>query len=135
MRGIAWRIFVGSLLAVALCLVTRSARAMPAPYCDDRAATSMAPPPTMLASETAMRRAPAAPSWICDDHGGAATTIAPELAPGQGQHQAPSPQADPVLPACAAALAEPAGEPLALPAHAAPTTDGVHCRIDRPPRS
>jgi hypothetical protein len=134
MRGVVWRIVVASLFAAALCLVTRTASAMQAPYCDDRAATLMAPPPTLLASETALRRAPTAPSWFCDSAGAASTTT-PEVAPGHGQHQAPSPQADPAVPACAAALAEPTGEPITSPAHAAPSTDGVHFRIDRPPRS
>jgi hypothetical protein len=131
MRGVAWRIVLGSLLAAALCLLTRTASAMPAPFCDDRAATLLASPPTLQATDTALLRAPAAPSWVCEE--GAATT--PAIAPGHGERQAPSPQADPVLPACATAFVEPAGDPVATPSHAAPCTDGVHCRIERPPRS
>lgn len=132
MGGPAWRIVVGSLLAAALCLFARVANAAPAPYCDDRAATLLAPAPTLQPPESiVLQRAPAPPPSLCGDQ---ADSTDPAVAPGHGPRQAPSPQADLSLSACPAPIAPPAGEPLARPTHDAPWTEDVHCRIDRPPR-
>jgi hypothetical protein len=128
-RG-AWRIVLGSLLAIALCSFARAADAATAPFCDDRAATLLASPPTLQPPETLLR-APAAPPSFCDDEGAAATFA---VAPGHRQHQPRTPQADAVLPVCAAPTAAPTADPIAWPTHAAPLTPGVHWRIERPPR-
>jgi hypothetical protein len=127
----ALRCALFAIVTVAIWTLSRPAFAMPAPLCDDRGATSLAPPPTLQAPEVALLRAPAPPPSLCEDEGVAA---APAIAPGHGQHQAPITQADPVLPACAAPVVSPAGEPVALPVHAAPSSDGVQYRIERPPR-
>lgn len=119
-----------AIVTVAIWTLSRPAFAMPAPLCDDRGATALAPPPTLEAPELAVLRAPA--PLPCDDDAGLAAV--PTLAPGHGEHQAPSPQADPAVVTPAAALVSPAAEPLAQPPPAAPCSEGVYYRIERPPR-
>ncbi len=127
--GPAARVFLGIAVTVAIWTLSRPAFAMPAPLCDDRGATSLAPPPTLQEPELAMRRAPA--PLPCEDAG---VSAGPTLAPGHGLHQVPSAQGDPVAMTFAAPLVSLAGEPLALPPPVAPSTEGVHYRIERPPR-
>jgi hypothetical protein len=125
----ALRCAIFTIVAVAIWTLSRPAFAMPAPLCDDRGATSLAAPPTLQAPELAVLRAPA--PLPCEDAGLAA---GPTLAPGHGQHQVPSAQGDPGVVTCAAPLVSITGEPLALPPPAAPSTEGVQYRIERPPR-
>jgi hypothetical protein len=126
----ALRCAIFAIVTVAIWTLSRPAFAMPAPLCDDRGATSLAPPPTLQAPELAVLRAPA-PLLTCEDEG---LTGEPTLAPGHGQHQVPSPQADPAVVTCAAPIVSLAGAPFALPAPAASSTEGAHYRIERPPR-
>ncbi|HTQ42019.1 MAG TPA: hypothetical protein VMI75_04620 [Polyangiaceae bacterium] len=125
----ALRCAIFAIVTVAIWTLSRPAFAMPAPLCDDRGATSLAPPPTLQAPELAVLRAPA--PLPCEDAG---LADGPTLAPGHGQHQVPSAQGDPAFVTCAAPLVSLAGEPLALPPPAAPSTEGVQYRIERPPR-
>lgn len=125
----ALRCALFAIVTVAIWTLSRPAFAMPAPLCDDRGATSLAPPPTLQAPELAVLRAP--PPLPCEDSDLAS---GPTLAPGHGQQQVPSAQGDPAVVSCAAPLVSPAGEPLALPPPDAPSTEGVHYRIERPPR-
>jgi hypothetical protein len=118
-----------AIVTVAIWTLSRPAFAMPAPLCDDRGATSLAPPPTLQAPELAVLRAP--PPLPCEDTG---LEAGPTLAPGHGQHQVPSPQGDPAVVIRTAAFVSLAGEPIALPAPAAPSSEGMHYRIERPPR-
>jgi len=125
----ALRCAIFAIVTVAIWTLSRPAFAMPAPLCDDRGATLLAPAPTLQAPELAVLRAP--PPIPCED---ADVAAGPMLAPGHGQHQVPSPQGDPAVATCAAPLASPTGELLALPPPVAPSTEGVHYRIERPPR-
>lgn len=126
------RILLGALLAMSLCLFARAANAASAPFCDDRAATSLASPPTLQPPETLLRVALVHRLSCDDEYGGAAT--APAIAPGHGPPHLSSRGADSVLPACAALTTAPTAGPIALTTHAAPPREGVHCRIERPPR-
>lgn len=126
-RALRYALF--AIVTVAIWTLSRPAFAMPAPLCDDRGATSLAPPPTLQEPELAVLRA--APPLPCEEGDLAA---GPMVAPGHGEHQAPSPQGDPAVVTCAAPLASPAGEPMALPPPVAPSTEGVQYRIERPPR-
>jgi hypothetical protein len=125
----ALRCALFAIFTVAIWTLSRPAFAMPAPLCDDRGATSLAPAPTLPAPDLAVLRAP--PPLPCEDQD---LATGPTLAPGHGQHQAPSTQGDPAAVTCAAPLASPVSEPLALPPPAAPSTEGVLYRIERPPR-
>jgi hypothetical protein len=126
----ALRCALFAIVTVAIWTLSRPAFAMPAPLCDDRGATSLAPPPTLLAPELAVLRA--APPLPCEDADLAAgPTVAPS---GHGQQMVSSSQGDPAVVTGAAPLASPAGEPLALPPPDAPSTEGVQYRIERPPR-
>jgi hypothetical protein len=126
----ALRFALFAIVTVAIWTLSRPAFAMPAPLCDDRGATSLAPPPTLQAPELAVLRAPT--PLPCDEDAGLAA--GPTLASGHGQHQVPAPQGDPAVVTCAAPLVSSVGEPMALPPPAAPSSEGVHYRIERPPR-
>jgi hypothetical protein len=127
----ALRCVLFAIVTVAIWTLSRPAFAMPAPLCDDRGATSLAPAPTLQAPELAVLRAPA--PLPCDEED-AGLSARPTLAPGHGQHQAPASQGDPAVETCAAPLVSLPGEPLAPPPPAAPSSEGVHYRIERPPR-
>jgi hypothetical protein len=126
----ALRCAIFAIITVAIWTLSRPAFAMPAPLCDDRGATSLAAPPTLQAPELAVLRAPAPVPCDAD----ADLSASPTLASGHGQHQVPSAQGDPAVMTFAAPLVSLAGEPLALPPPAAPSTEGVQYRIERPPR-
>lgn len=121
---------LGTLFAVAVCLLTRTASAMPAPFCDDRGATLLASPPPLEATDLAALRTIARPKCSGDRIGSE-----PVVAPDQGQQESPSSQEEPVLPAFHVPVVSPAGEPLARPPVVTPSTEGVHLRVERPPRA
>jgi hypothetical protein len=125
----ALRTVLFAIVTVAIWTLSRPAFAMPAPLCDDRGATSLAPPPTLQAPELAVLRAPA--PLPCEDEG---LSAGPTLASGHVDHQAPSTQGDPAVTTSVAPVVSAVGEPLALPPPAAPSSEGVHYRIERPPR-
>lgn len=125
----ALRCALFAIVTVAIWTLSRPAFAMPAPLCDDRGATSLAAPPTLQEPELAVLRAPA--PLPCEDPD---VTDGPTLAPGHGEQQAPSTQGEPAVVTCAAPLVSPPGAPLASPPPAAPSTEGVQYRIERPPR-
>lgn len=119
-----------AIVTVAIWTLSRPAFAMPAPLCDDRGATSLASAPALQEAELVVLRA--APPLPCeDDDLGAAPSLAPS---GHGPEQAPSPQADPAIVTAATPLVSLPGEPIAQPPPAAPSTEGMHYRIERPPR-
>ena len=124
----ALRCALFAIVTVAIWTLSRPAFAMPAPLCDDRGATTLAPPPTLLAPLEVLSPAPPLP---CDD---ADLGVGPTLDAGHGPHPFPPSQGDPALVTSAAPLATPPGEPLASPPPDAPSTEGVQYRIERPPR-
>ncbi len=125
----ALRLALFAIVTVAIWTLSRPAFAMPAPLCDDRGATSMAPAPTLQAPELAVLRA--APPLPCEE---VDATGNPTLAPGHGEQQAPASQGDPAIVTSATPLVSPAGEPIAVPPPVSPSSEGVHYRIERPPR-
>jgi hypothetical protein len=124
-------IFAGVMLA--LWLVGRPAHAASfAPFCDDRGATALAPPPALEATDEAVRRAATRP---CD-----ADTEAPVFGLAlQSAHRIVrtfSADATPAAPpAPPRVLPTPLLDgPIAFVARETPPQAGVRYRVERPPR-
>jgi hypothetical protein len=121
-------IFAGVMLA--LWTIGRPAHAATfAPFCDDRGATALAPPPALEATDEAVRRTAASP---CD----AGTPIF-GLALGPGHRSLRSFSADAALATTASPPRlppSPLDEPIAFVARQAPPRVGVRSRVERPPR-
>ncbi len=99
-----------------------------APYCDDRGATAVAPPPALEAPDEAIRRAAASPC--------AADELALHAVASQGHRSHPRVASDGPhgLVPRALRLAPPPGERLTDPAMVLPVTSDERVRLERPPR-
>jgi len=129
MVGRSLRTAVFAAIVMVFWTLARPAHATPAPFCDDRGASALAPPPVFEAPDDAIRRAAFS---SCDHdrvefgvavrvqhHGGAPQSDAPEM--GWRRHTA---------------LAGPA-EGMMLESAPVPGSPcvGVRHRVERPPRS
>ncbi|MGH7295344.1 MAG: hypothetical protein ACRELB_10440 [Polyangiaceae bacterium] len=121
-----------SSLALALWAIALPARASSAPFCDDRGASALAPPPTLVGAGTDAGTQLGRLDLPCDaeeDFIGATLTRG---------HPAPVPTAEappPYLAPPSFAVVPATGEDLDRPPSEAPRADGVRSRIERPPRS
>ena len=125
----ALRAFLVSSLALALWTVSRPAHAAPAPLCDDRGATAIAPPVALESPEGAIERARVASSCPGSD-----VPLGSTLARGHRSGASAATAAQPVLPASATAIAPPPGVTLDPPVLFTAPPDGVRYRVERPPR-
>jgi hypothetical protein len=120
-------IFAGLMLA--FWTLARPAHAALAPFCDDRGATALAPPPALEAPDEAIQRAAAPP---CETD-----TPISGLTLGQAHARVRAVPAD-AVPADAVAPLPPlphlASEPFAFVARDLPPQAGVRYRVERPPR-
>jgi hypothetical protein len=107
-----------------------AAHASAAPLCDDRGATSLAPPPALEAPDVAIQRARAA-SCTCGDELALFVTIT-AVHHGVAPPSADSAQA---LPASSLHLAPLVGDDLDDSVDAGRPLDGIRSRVDRPPRA
>lgn len=127
-RAFRTAIFVGVMLA--LWLVGRPAHAATfAPFCDDRGATALAPPPTLEATDEAVRRTAAPP---CDGEApifGLALQPAHRVVPTASAAATPAATTAP-LPL----LPSPLDGPIAFVARETARPAGVRYRVERPPR-
>ena len=125
----ALRYLLGASLTLVLWTLARPAMAMPAPFCDDRGASGIAPAPALEASDVAVQRARATPPCPGDDRPlGAALTRG---------HHGWTPivvAAEPVIPTGRAPLVAPPGSLLDPPPTVECPRDGERSRIERPPR-
>lgn len=116
-------------VALAVWTLARPAMAAPAPLCDDRGATMLAPAPALEAPDVAVQRVHATATCPAGD-----LPLGAAVAPA---HQAPPPPpqgGEPVLPQTSLAVAAPAGEELDMPTADVPPPEGVRWRVERPPR-
>jgi hypothetical protein len=119
-----------TIVTVVLWTVARPAMAMPAPFCDDRGATAIAPEPLLEAPDVAVQRARIAPSCELDD-----CAMGAAVAPGHAPTPIPSASGDSALPVASPAVC-PADSGTLTPLPAAqPRADGVHRTLERPPRA
>src|ERR1700722_6592634 len=119
-----------AIVTVALWSPARPAYAMTAPLCDDRGATTMAPPPTLQAPDAVI--APSASARAC---GRDEALPGDAAAPGQGPSIAPASQGDQaviaaplVVPPPPAALGAPRARDLVWV-----DPGGARSRVERPP--
>jgi hypothetical protein len=122
-------IFAGVLLA--LWTLGRPAHAASlAPFCDDRGATALAPPPALEAPDEAVRRAAAPP---CDSD---EPVYGHALGPGRHMARVFSGDlASAAAPPSAPRLARPVDRSVSLVARESPPHAGVRYRVERPPRA
>ncbi len=125
----ALRSLLFTIVTVVLWTVARPAMAMPAPFCDDRGATAIAPEPLLEAPDVAVQRARLAPSCELDD-----CTLGEAVAPGHAPTPVPPSSAEPALLPAAPAVAPASSSTLTLLPAAQPRADGVSSTLERPPR-
>ena len=124
----ALRFVLATGLALALWTLARPAMAAPAPYCDDRGASAIAPAPVLEAPDVGIERARTAACPGDDAPTGAALTR------GRIPSAPPSVGSEPVLPVWGAPRAAPPGNRIdPAPVEESPH-DGVRWRVERPPR-
>jgi hypothetical protein len=126
----ALRAILFAIVTIALWTVARPAMAMPAPFCDDRGATSMAPEPTLVAPDLPVRRAHVTPACNGED-----VSLGSAVVPGHTHAPVASSQAEPVLTCVAPTVASASWATCALPPTAQPCADGVTSALERPPRN
>jgi hypothetical protein len=101
-----------------------------APFCDDRGASAIAPPPTIESPTDVLDRVRAASACPAstDD------VIGRAFAPGHRAFEAPASNSVPALWRAAPTVMPPFGEDLATHSPTAPSVVELHWRIERPPR-
>jgi hypothetical protein len=131
-RCILRQIFSASVL-LALWTIARPAFAAspPAPFCDDRGASALAPAPLLEATDVAIQKARA--TAPCD---AADPVFLAGLGPGRSDAAPRFGGAESAIVSCQARLARsrPAGELLAEPSTTLAMHSGVRSRVERPPR-
>jgi hypothetical protein len=128
LRRVLRAVLVASV-ALAIWTLARPAMAAPAPLCDDRGASALAPPPVLEASDVAVQRARATATCPLAD-----LPLVTTIAPGHRAPPSPPPSGEPLLVQSSVAVAPPTGEELDLPTADVPPLEGVWSRIERPPR-
>jgi hypothetical protein len=124
------RVFIAASIALAAWVTSSSAWAAPAhgaPYCDDRGASALAPPPTFEASDVAIRRARLAGCGSDARSLFASISSARRAASFAGHSLMAG------LPSTASWVIAVSSEPLAATDIEGADRRGVRFRIDRPP--
>jgi hypothetical protein len=125
----ALRALLVASVTLVLWTLARPALAAPAPFCDDRGASSIAPAPALEASDVAVQRARATPACPGED-----VPLGTAVTRGRAPSAPAVLLADPVLPATRAPLVAPPGTRLDSPPTAESPPDGERSRVERPPR-
>lgn len=125
----ALRAALATSLLLVFWTIARPAHAMPAPFCDDRGASAIAPPPALEPLDEAIARARLT---SCDEAAG--LPLRATIDGGQRLPAPPSAGPGALLPPAPAYIPPAPGDPLDTPAEAARPIDGVRGRVERPPR-
>ncbi|HEY3821992.1 MAG TPA: hypothetical protein VGL81_32725 [Polyangiaceae bacterium] len=125
----ALRCVLVSSLALVVWTFARPARAMPAPFCDDRGASGIAATPALEASDVAVQRARTTPPCPDED-----LPIGVAVTRGRVPTAPPVLSTEPALPATVAFQVVPAGSMLDRSFAVESSRDGERSRIERPPR-
>jgi hypothetical protein len=116
--------------ALAVWTLARPAQAAPAPLCDDRGASALAPPPALEAPDIAVQRARATAACPL----GGDLPLGASIGPA---HRTPPPlqgAGEPVTPPSSIVVVPPTGEELDRRTADVPSLEGVRWRVERPPR-
>ncbi|MDP9036135.1 MAG: hypothetical protein M3O50_15140 [Myxococcota bacterium] len=116
-------------VALALWSMARPAAAMPAPLCDDRGASAIAPPPTLQAPADAIRRTLVA--LPCAQGG---RPLVAAVTPTHPRPAASAPDGDKALPIATLLYGASPAELLPGLMRQVRACHGVRSRVDRPPR-
>jgi hypothetical protein len=123
------RALLASSLALALWTLARPALAASAPYCDDRAASAIAPPPALEAPDVGIQRARVA--TVC---AGEELPFGATLRHGRARSVPSTVGAEATLVLGQPPLVAPPGLPFDPPRISESPGRGVRSRIERPPR-
>jgi len=116
-------------ISLAVWTLSRPAMAAPAPLCDDRGATALAPPPALEASDVAIQRAAATVTCPYGD-----APLGVSIAPG---HRGATPTVtagEPALPGAPPVVVATPSSELEPACIDSPPAEGVRYRVERPPR-
>ncbi len=128
-RCILRQIFSASVLLALWTIARPVAASPPAPFCDDRGASALAPAPLLEATDVAIQRARS--TAPCD---AADPVFFASLGPGRSDVAPRFGGAESAIVSCQASLAQPAGDLLAPPSTTLALHYGVRSRVERPPR-
>jgi hypothetical protein len=128
LRRVILRLLAASL-ALAVWTVARPAQATTAPFCDDRGASAMAPPPVLEAPDVGVQRA-AVPASCPDEDVLLGTTVRS----GRVASAPLTVGGDPLLLPTQAKTAVPPAESMTILPPVESPREGVRFRIERPPR-
>jgi len=117
-------------LVLALWAFARPASAAPAPLCDDRGASAIAPPPALEAPDEAIARARLSTTCPGDD-----LPVGRTVAPAHRGVAPPAASVDLGLPATQSVPPSSGGDPIPATATEARPRAGVRARVERPPRA
>jgi hypothetical protein len=125
----ALRFAVATSLALAVWAIASPAWAAPAPYCDDRGASAIAPPPILEAPDVAAQRARLEVPCNGDE-----TSFDASLTRGHGPRLSTIDAPEQAIPSAALPIVPPESvDPLSPPQVERPA-DGERSRVERPPR-
>jgi hypothetical protein len=125
----ALRVILSSGLALALWTLARPALAVSAPFCDDRAASAIAPPPALEAPDVGIQRAKVAPACAGEDR-----PLGTTLRHGRSPSEPGSSGAEPALSPHHLPFIAPPGDTIEPQPISESPRQGVRSRIERPPR-
>jgi hypothetical protein len=130
-RRILRQLFCACALLVLWTIARPAAAAsLPAPFCDDRGASVLAPAPLLEATDVAIQRARS--TSPCDAAG---PMFFASLGPGRSDVAPRFGGSESAIVSGQAPLAQPAGELLAEPSATLAPDYGVRSRVERPPRA
>jgi hypothetical protein len=125
----ALQAILSSGLALALWTLACPALAASAPFCDDRAASAIAPPPALEAPDVGIQRAKVAPACAGEDR-----PLGTALRHGRSPSEPAASRAEPALTPDPLPFVAPSGDRLELAPISESPRQGVRSRIERPPR-
>lgn len=120
---------LASSLALVLWTVARPAAAAPAPFCDDRGASAIAPPPALEAPDVAVQRARVTSTCPTED-----SPLGATLTHGRAPSAPAVIQAEPALLVATIPLPLPSTSELDPAPRVEWPCEGVRSRVERPPR-
>lgn len=125
----ALRFAIAAGLALAVWTIASPAWAAPAPYCDDRGASAIAPPPALEAPDVAVQRARLEPT--CN---GEERLFDPSVTRSHEGRTMTAEAPEPGVPTTMVAIPPATGTEMDAPPEVHRPSSGIRSRVERPPR-